>query len=137
MALRLTETEYQLFYQVPPQEYLRHVAQDQNAQKPPARPPPSPSRSYCNPSTTNSSTQTEEESNWPVPNLFSSVQTLINRFNEVIFLKISSQIRASKVCGQDYVNNSCKLTYRFGPRFSQIFIIGYVNFFVSNVDFHH
>ncbi|KZC15118.1 1-phosphatidylinositol 4,5-bisphosphate phosphodiesterase epsilon-1 [Dufourea novaeangliae] len=83
VALRLTETEYQLFYQVPPQEYLRHVAQDLNTQKPPARPPPSPSRSYSNPSTANSSTQTEEESNWPAPNLSSSVQTLINRFNEV------------------------------------------------------
>ncbi|KAF3426691.1 hypothetical protein E2986_10683 [Frieseomelitta varia] len=82
VALRLTETEYQLFYQIPPEEYLRHVAQDQNT-KSPARPPPSPSRSYCNPSTANSSTQTEEESNWPVLNLFSSVQTLINRFNEV------------------------------------------------------
>lgn len=77
----MTETEYQLFYQVPPDEYLRHVAQD--TQKLPARPPPSPSRSYCNPSTANSSTQTEEESNWPVPNFSSSVQTLINRFNEV------------------------------------------------------
>lgn len=87
VALRLTETEYQLFYQIPPEEYLRHVAQDQNT-KSPARPPPSPSRSYCNPSTTNSSTQTEEESNWPVSNLFSSVRTLIKRFNEVIFRNI-------------------------------------------------
>ncbi|CAK9829884.1 1-phosphatidylinositol 4,5-bisphosphate phosphodiesterase epsilon-1 [Anthophora retusa] len=83
VALRLTETEYQLFYQVPPQEYLRHVAQDQNTQKPPARPPPSPSRSYSIPTTTNSWTQTEEESNWPVPHLFSSVQKLITRFSEV------------------------------------------------------
>lgn len=78
----MTETEYQLFYQVPPQEYLRHVVQELNTQNPPARPPPSPSRSYYAPST-NNSTQTEEESNWPVPNLSSSIQTLVNRFNEV------------------------------------------------------
>ncbi|KAG7213017.1 hypothetical protein KM043_002353 [Ampulex compressa] len=84
VALRLTESEYQLFYQVPPHEYLRHVAQDQTTvQKPPGRPPPSPSRSCSIPSTTNSSTQTEEISNWPVATVFSSVQTLINRFNEV------------------------------------------------------
>lgn len=85
VALRLTESEYQLFYQVPPHEYLRHVAQDQTtSQKSPARPPPSPSRSCSNyPSTTNSSTQTEDESSWPVATVFSTVQTLINRFNEV------------------------------------------------------
>ncbi|KOC71351.1 1-phosphatidylinositol 4,5-bisphosphate phosphodiesterase epsilon-1 [Habropoda laboriosa] len=83
VALRLTETEYQLFYQVPPQEYLRHVAQDQTTQKTPARPSPSPSRSYSIPTTTNSWTQTEEESNWPVPNIFSSVQKLITRFSEI------------------------------------------------------
>jgi len=83
VALSLTESEYQLFYQVPPHEYLRHVAQDQTAlQKPPARPPPSPSRSCSNPSTTSSSTQTEDESSWPVATV-STVQTLIDRFNEV------------------------------------------------------
>jgi hypothetical protein len=84
VALRLTESEYQLFYQVPPHEYLRHVAQDQiTLQKPPARPPPSPSRSCSNPSTTSSSTQTEDESSWPVATVYSTVQTLIDRFNEV------------------------------------------------------
>ncbi|KMQ96490.1 1-phosphatidylinositol- -bisphosphate phosphodiesterase epsilon-1-like protein [Lasius niger] len=84
VALRLTESEYQLFYQVPPHEYLRHVAQDQTTlQKPPARPPPSPSRSCSNPSTINSSTQTEDESSWPVATVYSTVQTLIDRFNEV------------------------------------------------------
>jgi len=84
VALRLTESEYQLFYQVPPHEYLRHVAQDQTTlQKPPARPPPSPSRSCSNPSTTNSSTQTEDETTWPVATVYSTVQILIDRFNEV------------------------------------------------------
>lgn len=84
VALRLTESEYQLFYQVPPQEYLRHVEQDQTTlQKPPARPPPSSSRSCSNPRTINSSTQTEDESSWPVATVVSSVQILINRFNEV------------------------------------------------------
>lgn len=83
VALRLTESEYQLFYEVPPHEYLRHVAQDQTTlQKPPARPPPSPSRS--NPSTANSSTQTEDETSWPVVTVCSTVQTLIDRFNEVL-----------------------------------------------------
>nr|KAF7427170.1 hypothetical protein H0235_006864 [Vespula pensylvanica] len=84
VALRLTEIEYQLFYQVPPNEYLKHVSQDPIAlQKSAARPPPSPSRSCSSPSTANSSTQTEEESSWPGVTVFSSVQTLINRFNEV------------------------------------------------------
>lgn len=84
VALRLTESEYQLFYQVPPYEYLRHVEQDQTTlPKPPARPPPSSSHSCSNPRTTNSSTQTEDESSWPVATVFSSVQVLINRFHEV------------------------------------------------------
>lgn len=80
----MTESEYQLFYQVPPHEYLRHVAQDQTTlQKPPARPPPSPSRSCSNPSTANSSTQTEDESTWPVATVYSTVKILIDRFDEV------------------------------------------------------
>lgn len=94
VALRLTESEYQLFYQVPPQDYLRHVEQDQTLQKPPARPSPSPSRSCSNPSTTNSSTQTEDPSSSPVApaaTVFSNVQILINRFNEVRWETLSSR----------------------------------------------
>lgn len=83
VALRLTESEYQLFYQASPQDYLRHVAQSQTLQKSPARPPPSPSRSGSNSSTTNSSTQTEDQSSWPSATAFSNVQILINRFAEV------------------------------------------------------
>ncbi|XP_015189292.1 PREDICTED: 1-phosphatidylinositol 4,5-bisphosphate phosphodiesterase epsilon-1-like [Polistes dominula] len=88
VALRLTEVEYQLFYQVPPNEYLKQVAQDLNAlqksaSKPSPPPPPTPSPSCSSPSKANSSTQTEEESSWPGATVFSSVQTLINRFNEV------------------------------------------------------
>lgn len=94
VALRLTESEYQLFYQVQPCEYLRHVAQDltSSQSKLSTKPPPSPTshqhhqqQSRESPSTANSSTQTDEEALWLGGTTSAlSVQTLINRFNEVL-----------------------------------------------------
>ena len=86
VALRLAETEYQLFYQVPPSEYLRHVAQDLSAlsqKQSPARSSTSPGHNSNKSSSTDSSTQTEEEASWPTATVTTTVQTLINRFNEV------------------------------------------------------
>lgn len=98
VALRLAETEYQLFYQVPPSEYLRHVTQDLSAlsqKQSSARASTSPEHSSSKYCTTNSSTQTEEEASWPTATGTTTVQTLINRFNEVptysiIYLKTLS-----------------------------------------------
>ncbi|KAK0077620.1 hypothetical protein PV325_003661 [Microctonus aethiopoides] len=116
VALRLAETEYQLFYQVQPCDYLRHVTHDLTLTqtRSPSRPPPSPSSSSTSssyhhhhhhhhhhqhhqhqyqyqqytrdlPTTINSATQTEEETTWLGGDSTTShsVQTLINRFNEV------------------------------------------------------
>ncbi|KAG8036438.1 hypothetical protein G9C98_003760, partial [Cotesia typhae] len=88
VALRLSESEYQLFYQVNPNEYLRHVAQDlatlqsKSASKSSTSSTNHQKQSKELPTTTNSSTQTEEESLWLGATSLYSVQTLINRFNE-------------------------------------------------------
>ena len=86
VALRLTETEHQLFYKVPPDEYLRHVAQDlavslqrQQHSKSETGDP----NQGDGPSLTSSSTQTADAANWPTSTASVTVQTLIDRFTEV------------------------------------------------------
>ena len=110
VALRLAESEYQLFYQVPPSEFLRHVSQDLNASQ--QREQQRQQREQqqreqqatgggggiggdasSGPSLTSSSTQTEDEASWPTCTASVSVQTLINRFTEVrapLFLAFQS-----------------------------------------------
>lgn len=81
VALRLAESEYQLFYQVAPSEYLKHVAQDPETLKKHQvaikRSSTSKLVTVC------SSTQTEEIPPSPTDTAAASVQILVNRFNEV------------------------------------------------------
>lgn len=83
VALRLTEVEYQLFYQVPPNEFLRHVSQDFVAQH---RKKQKDQQQQQHTGLTTSSTQTEDEDSWPIPTASVSVQTLIDRFTEVLYI---------------------------------------------------
>ena len=91
VALRLAESEYQLFYQVPPAEYLRHVSQDLTAalqrQQQQLREDSIDQQQYHfgsgGPILTSSSTQTEDKDCWPTSTASVNVQSLIDRFSEV------------------------------------------------------
>ncbi|KAJ8673907.1 hypothetical protein QAD02_005169, partial [Eretmocerus hayati] len=90
VALRLTESEYQLFYQVPVNEYLRHVYQDlaailrQNKQRQQQQSGRLGIGNQEVTTRTSSSTQTPPDlANWPTPTASVTVHTLVERFTEV------------------------------------------------------
>ncbi|CAB0031787.1 unnamed protein product, partial [Trichogramma brassicae] len=92
VALRLAESEYQLFSQVPPEEYLRHVLQDltaaqqrqqQQQQQKYREESEAEQQNFVGPNFTHSSTQTEDKDCWPTSTASVTVQSLIDRFSDV------------------------------------------------------
>ncbi|KAJ9590342.1 hypothetical protein L9F63_027819, partial [Diploptera punctata] len=76
VALRLADTEYHLFYQVPPIDYLRQVTLDLGAGTGDV-PPPAPGPGLSDQSATDSAASASASASRP------SVRSLIKRFNEV------------------------------------------------------
>ncbi|XP_049820565.1 1-phosphatidylinositol 4,5-bisphosphate phosphodiesterase epsilon-1-like isoform X2 [Aethina tumida] len=86
VALRLADTEYQLFYQVPPIDYLRQVTLDLGGSTAGGAPTPASAASAEAQTQTiapNATTATAAATASATGNRSSSVATLIKRFNEV------------------------------------------------------